>query len=210
MDALETQRQLDPELDHHTPINALFHDQISAANILVMSKADMMTEADIKAVREKLTRLTKGTTPILEVNTATAPLDAIFGLGLEDEALARSEHAHHHHHDEHDHDDFKTLILSLDAVDDPIDLITAIKQCAEKHGILRIKGFVRVKGKVAPLVVQGVGARVEHYYAPSSRPRCRAVGGNRLCGYGCGGTRGAIKRTAAIMRGMQKHAPSQY
>ena len=167
MDALETQRQLDPELDHHTPINALFHDQISAANILVMSKADMMTQADISAVREKLTRLTKGTTPILEVNTATAPLDAIFGLGLEDEARARSEHAHHHHHhDEHDHDDFKTLILSLDAVDDPADLITAIKQCAEKHGILRIKGFVSVKGKVAPLVVQGVGARVEHYYAP--------------------------------------------
>ena len=170
MDALETQRQLDPELDHHTPINALFHDQIAAANILVMSKADMMTDADIKAVREKLTRLTKGTTPILEVNTADAPLDAIFGLGLEDEALARSEHTHHHHHhhhDEHDHDDFKTLILSLDAVDDPTSLITAIKQCAEKYGILRIKGFVHVKGRVAPLVVQGVGARVEHYYAPN-------------------------------------------
>ena len=40
--ALEAQRAADEELDHESPIDELFSDQIGAANLIVLSKADML------------------------------------------------------------------------------------------------------------------------------------------------------------------------
>jgi cobalamin biosynthesis protein CobW len=181
MSALEAQRQLDPELDHDTPINELFHDQLSAANILVMAKTDLMTKEDKAKVRDKLGRLMAQDTPVIETDASNAPMGAIFGLGLEDEAFARSEHSlhdHHHDHDDDDHDDhdddhhhdhghdaFKTVIMTLPPLGDSVDIVHAIRDLAGPGGILRAKGFLAVQGKVAPLVIQAVGSRVDHYYA---------------------------------------------
>jgi len=186
MGALEAQRQLDPELDHDTPINELFHDQLSAANILVMAKTDLMTDADKIKVREKLGRLMANDTPVIETNAGNAPMGAIFGLGLEDEAFARSAHSlhdHHHHDDDHDddhddhndhhpdhehdhgHDAFKTVIMTLPPLGNSVDIVNAIRDLAGPGGMLRAKGFLAVQGKVAPLVIQAVGSRVDHYYA---------------------------------------------
>ena len=182
MGALEAQRQLDPELDHDTPINELFHDQLSAANILVMAKTDLMTDADKIKVREKLGRLMAKDTPVIETNAGNAPMGAIFGLGLEDEAFARSAnslHDHHHHDDDHDdhddhhhdhdhdhgHDAFKTVIMTLPPLGNSVDIVNAIRDLAGPGGMLRAKGFLAVHGKVAPLVIQAVGSRVDHYYA---------------------------------------------
>ncbi len=201
MGALETQRQLDPELDHDTPINELFHDQLSAANILVMAKTDIMTDADKMKVRDKLSRLMANDTPVIETNASNAPMGAIFGLGLEDEAFARSAHSlhDHHHHDHHDddhhdnhddhghdhhhdhghdhgHDAFKTVIMALPPLDDASDIVNAIHDLAGPGGMLRAKGFLSVQGKVAPLVVQAVGSRVDHYYAQADMTGADSTG----------------------------------
>ncbi|HCD49488.1 MAG TPA: cobalamin biosynthesis protein CobW, partial [Alphaproteobacteria bacterium] len=101
LNALEAQRQADPELDHETPVDELFRDQVAAANILIVSKGDLIDGAAGERVTGRLNALTDGTTPVMITRGDTAPLKAIFGLGLEDEAFARSEHFdhHHHHHD---------------------------------------------------------------------------------------------------------------
>ena len=200
MGALETQRQLDPELDHDTPINELFHDQLSAANILVMAKTDVMTDDDKTKVRDKLARLMAHDTPVIETDATNAPMGAIFGLGLEDEAFARSAHSlhdHHHHdhdddHDDHDddhhhhehghehgHDAFKTVIMALPPLDDKVDIVAAIRELAGPGGMLRAKGFLAVKGKVAPLVIQAVGSRVDHYYAQLDMTGADSTGNNQ-------------------------------
>jgi len=143
--------------------------------------------------------------PIVETTATSAPLSALFGLGLEAEAFERSAHTlhdHHHEHDDdhdhdHDHDDdhhyittgmihghdaFQTVILSIPPLDTAEQVVDAIKELAEPGGMLRAKGFLTVTGKRAPLVVQAVGSRVEHYYTPtgSAMPTDDNAGQGRL------------------------------
>ena len=189
-DALEAQRQADPELDHETPVEHLFHDQVSAANLLVVSKGDLIDQPAQAKVTAQLKDLTHDQTPVLMTSGQGAPLAAIFGLGLEDEAFARSQDYHHHHHDhghdhdddhdhdhdddhhhhhdhDHGHDDFISRVIAIPEIDDQDAFITRLKEQAKAHGLLRAKGFLKVKGKALPLVVQAVGARVDHYYGGS-------------------------------------------
>ena len=182
-DALEAQRQADPELDHETPVEHLFHDQVSAANLLVVSKGDLIDPSTQEKVTAQLKDLTHDQTPVLMTSGQGAPLAAIFGLGLEDEAFARSQDYHHHHHDhdhdhddddhhhhhdhDHGHDDFISRVISIPEIDDQDGFINRLKDQAKAHGLLRAKGFLKVKGKALPLVVQAVGARVDHYYGGS-------------------------------------------
>ena len=182
-DALEAQRKADPELDHETPVEHLFHDQVSAANLLVVSKGDLIDDAAKDRVSDQLNKLTHGETPVLMTAGQGAPLAAIFGLGLEEEAFARSKDYHHHHHHDHDHDDdhdhdhdhhhhdhdhghddFISSVVSIPEIEDHEVFVARLKEQAKKHGLLRAKGFLKVKGKALPLVVQAVGARVDHYF----------------------------------------------
>ena len=176
--ALDAQRQADPELDHDTPVEHLFEDQVAAANLLVVSKGDLIDEAAQAKVSTQLKALTKDQTPVLMTNGKGAPLAAIFGLGLEDEAFARSQDYHHHHHhddddhdDDHDHDhghdDFISTVVTIPEIDDHLAFVDRLKIAAKAHGLLRAKGFIKVKGKALPLVVQAVGARVDHYFGGS-------------------------------------------
>lgn len=184
LSAVETQRRNDPELDHDTPINELFHDQLSAANILVLSKTDLMSDDEKQHVKAKLDRMMTQNAPVVETSAGSAPISALFGLGLEAEAFRRSAHSlhdqhHHHHHDDHDdhhhhdddhhhhdhgHDAFHTVVLSVPPLETAEQIVDAIAALAEPGGMLRAKGFLTVTGKRAPLVVQAVGGRVEHYY----------------------------------------------
>ena len=186
-DALDAQRKADPELDHDTPVEELFHDQVSAANLLVISKGDLLNEDQQNHVQADLKKLTKDATPLLMTQGKGAPLNAIFGLGLEDEAFARSEHYHHHHHhDDHDHDhdhdhhhhdhdhhhhdhehghdEFNSVVISIPEIADHLAFTESLKSIAAEHGLLRAKGFLKISGKALPLVVQAVGARVDHYF----------------------------------------------
>ena len=47
-------------------------------------------------------------------------------------------------------------------------------KAAEAHDVLRMKGFVEIEGKPMRLLVQGVGARIQHQFDrkwPSDAPR---------------------------------------
>ena len=186
--ALEAQRAADEELDHESPIDELFADQIGAANLIVLSKADMLDDNGIARAREVVETKLAAPTPIILVAGGAAPMDAILGLGMEDQAHARSQHMHHHHHHhdddadhddehghhhdhhhehghEHGHDEFASFVIALDAIDDAADFQQRISAMASEFGILRAKGRVPVAGKALPFVVQAVGMRVDGYFA---------------------------------------------
>ena len=181
LDALEAQRAADEELDHDSPIDELFADQIGAANLIVLSKADLLDAAGMARARDLVEGRLEVTTPIIPVAGGAAPMDAILGLGMEEQAHARSEHSHHHHHhdDEHDddahhhhhhhhehgHDEFSSRIIALDEIDDVEVFQRTIAVLATEFGILRAKGRVAVNGKALPYVIQAVGRRVDGYFA---------------------------------------------
>lgn len=67
-------------------------------------------------------------------------------------------------HDEHDHDDFESFHLLLPEIAAPEELGRRLRSVLAEHDVLRVKGFASVAGKEMRLVVQGVGARIRHYY----------------------------------------------
>ena len=178
LDALEAQRAADEELDHESPIYELFADQIGAANLIVLSKADMLDETALGKARTAIEAQLPEPTPIIPVSGGAAPMDAILGLEMETQAHARSEHSHHHHHHhdhvdddhhhhdhDHGHDEFASHVIELGAVDDAEALQAEIAAIASEYGVLRAKGRVSVAGKALPFVVQAVGRRVDGYFA---------------------------------------------
>ena len=180
LDALEAQRAADDELDHESPIDELFADQIGAANLIVLSKADMLDETALGKARAAVEAQLPEPTPIIPVSGGAAPMDAILGLEMETQAHARSEHSHHHHHHhhhdhvdddhhhhdhDHGHDEFASHVIELGAVDDAEALQAEIAAIASEYGVLRAKGRVSVAGKALPFVVQAVGRRVDGYFA---------------------------------------------
>ena len=102
--ALEAQREADEELDHESPIEELFQDQISAANLIVLSKADLLDEKAEGRARQAVMDRLDSPAPVISVSQESVPMEAILGIGMEEEAFARARH-HHHHHYGHDHPD---------------------------------------------------------------------------------------------------------
>jgi len=53
--ALEAQRQADPSLDHLSDITELFHDQLEAADLVLLSRSDRLSGEQISALQGELT-----------------------------------------------------------------------------------------------------------------------------------------------------------
>ena len=170
MAALEAQRAADEELDHDSPIDELFKDQIGAANMIVLSKADQLDAAGEASARAVIESHLAGPTPIIVAANGVAPMDAILGLDMEEQAHERARHSHHHdhHHHDHGHDAFSSFIIAMPKITSVTAAELQIATLAGEFGILRAKGRLSVDGKTLPLVVQAVGQRVDSYFARAS------------------------------------------
>ena len=164
-EAVAKQRAADPMLDHDSPLEEVFEDQLMCADLVVLNKVDLLDEASLARVRDDIAaRLKPG---VKLASTSHARIDAAILLGLEAAAEDDLDTRPSHHDDidgEHDHDDFESFTLSLDPVADPRALQRRIEAVIAAHGILRIKGIVEVANKDMRHVIQAVGARVQGYY----------------------------------------------
>tara|TARA_B100001564_G_scaffold47432_2_gene34624 strand:- start:371 stop:1495 length:1125 start_codon:yes stop_codon:yes gene_type:complete len=170
MAALEAQRAADEDLDHDSPIDELFKDQIGAANMIVLSKADQLDAAGEASARAVIESHLAGPTPIIVAANGVAPMDAILGLDMEEQAHERAGHSHHHdhHHHDHGHDAFSSFIIAMPKITSVKAVELQIATLAGEFGILRAKGRLSVDSKALPLVVQAVGQRVDSYFARAS------------------------------------------
>ena len=91
LEALEGQRAADEELDHDSPIDELFKDQISAADLIMLSKADMLDDVGVGRARAAVEAHLHDNA-IITVAGGKAPLSAVLGLDMEDEAHHRAKH----------------------------------------------------------------------------------------------------------------------
>ncbi len=165
LEAIAAQRQADPTLDHETPLQELFEDQLACADLVVLSKTDLVDETArsqvIDRVQQELPRAVK------IVDSDRGQLDPNLLLGFQS-AVEDNLHTRPSHHDteeDHDHDDtIDSTHLILDRQFDPDQLQTQLEQLVQDQEIYRVKGFVAVANKPMRLVVQGVGKRFERFY----------------------------------------------
>ncbi|MCW6510649.1 cobalamin biosynthesis protein CobW [Lichenifustis flavocetrariae] len=161
---LLAQRAADASADHDNPLEEVYEDQLLCADLIVLNKADLLSESEIGTVRGDVQAVVPRAVKI--VTTSEGRLDPAILLGLEaaaeDDLAARP--SHHDMEEGHDHDDFDSFVLDVPALDDPAKFVERLKQVAEEHDVLRMKGFLEVRGKPMRLLVQGVGTRFRQQF----------------------------------------------
>lgn len=161
---VDAQRLADDSLDHETPLSEVFEDQISCADIILLTKPDLAGAEGVAKAKAIIAAEAPRVLPVVEVAEGVVDPRVILGLeaAAEDDMDARP--SHHDGHDDHEHDDFESIVVDLPELDSPEQLVTAIERLANELNILRVKGYASVKGKPMRLLVQAVGARVRHQY----------------------------------------------
>jgi len=171
--AVEAQRQADDMLDHETPLGELFEDQVNCADLIILSKSDLLDKERLELVKTSVAKESRNGVQIIAAQNGKLPLDVLLGLDMQAEADNRlSHHERHHaqngqdpdHHHHHDHDDFETFHIKLGTIEDEAALKAKLIETIKAHDILRLKGFVSVAGKDMRLVIQAVGPRLDAYY----------------------------------------------
>ncbi|WP_187431294.1 P-loop guanosine triphosphatase YjiA [Roseobacter fucihabitans] len=162
--AVDAQRAADESIDHETPLSEVFEDQISCADIILLTKPDLAGPEGVAKAKAFIATHAPRPLPVVEVAEGMVDPRIILGLeaAAEDDMNARPSH-HDGPHD-HDHEDFESIVVDIPEVADPEDLVRAVQVLANEHNILRIKGYAAVAGKPMRLLVQAVGARVRHQY----------------------------------------------
>jgi cobalamin biosynthesis protein CobW len=158
------QRAEDPSLDHDDPIEEVFEDQLACADLVVLSKSDLVSPQQLTDIEARLKGTLRPGVVTVRAQGTLAP-QILIGLAsaAEDDLAARQ--GHHGEEEDHDHDDFDSIVVKPSAAGSIDVMRTRIADALGLAGVLRVKGHARIDGKPAPVVVQGVGDRVELSFA---------------------------------------------
>ncbi|SEO49691.1 cobalamin biosynthesis protein CobW [Salinihabitans flavidus] len=162
--AVDAQRAADDSLDHETPLSEVFEDQISCADIVLLTKPDLAGPEGVKKARDIIATEAHRPLPVVEVAEGHVDPRIILGLNAAAEDDIDNRPSHHDGADDHEHDDFESVVIDLPEQADPQALAARIETLARTQNILRVKGYAAVAGKPMRLLVQAVGARVRHQY----------------------------------------------
>ena len=190
-EALEAQRRADPSLDHIQAIEELFEDQLGAADLVLVSRSDVVAPDRLAAVCEALRpRLRPGTTvlPIRrgvvdpQLVLATSADEPLHPAHADEEPSDHShephapeahhdhdhDHQHHHHEHEHEHHDHSHVAMHAVVVRrsgqwDRQELERRLRELILREPVLRLKGRLHQAGRL-PLQIQAVGPRLDCWF----------------------------------------------
>ncbi|MCA1370069.1 cobalamin biosynthesis protein CobW [Bradyrhizobium sp. BRP14] len=197
-DKVDALRINDENLDHESPLEELFEDQLTAADLIVLNKTDLIDADGLKSVREEVASRISRKATMIEAKNGEVAAAILLGLGVGTEGEIANRKSHHElEHEageEHDHDEFDSFVVELGAIADPAHFIERLKGVIAEHDVLRLKGFADVPGKPMRLLIQAVGSRIDQYYDRAWTPGERR--GTRLVVIGLHNMDEAAVRTA--------------
>ena len=169
VERVEAQRRADDSLDHDPSLRELLDDQLSAADLVIVSKNDLLSDAEREQVRSTVSARVPAAVKTAYLSHGDAQLEMLMGIGSAAEERIDSVHNHHDHHHEHGehhehaHDHFDSFVLTLGEVDGE-QLLTVLADLLQRHDVYRVKGFVALPGKPMRQVLQAVGERVDRHF----------------------------------------------
>lgn len=171
-EAIAAQRQADDSLEHETPLQELFADQLACADLVVLNKTDLVDTATKTQVEEFIKQELPRVVKIVESHQGKLDTSVLLGFQAAVEDNLDSRPSHHDTEEDHDHDDEITSThVILDRTFDPEKLQQQLQTLAHQKEIYRIKGFVAVPNKSMRLVMQGVGTRFDKFYDRPWQPQ---------------------------------------
>lgn len=166
---VQAQRLADESLDHDPSLKELLDDQLSAADLVVVSKNDLLDEDARKRVKTIVDGLVPSEVKTTYISNGEVPLDIL--MGIEAATEEKIDHIHNHHdahhahgeHHDHAHDHFDSFVITLGEVDaDKIQSV--LNTLLAAHTIYRAKGFAALPGKPMRQVIQAVGKRLDVHF----------------------------------------------
>jgi cobalamin biosynthesis protein CobW len=164
-EAVDAQRQADDNLEHETPLQELFEDQLACADLVILNKTDLVN-SQVKAeveelIKQELPRVVK----MVESTNGEIDISILLGIQSAVEDNLDSRPSHHDSEEDHDHDEeINSAHVIFDRSFDPEMLLIQLQKLVQQQEIYRVKGFVAVPNKSMRLVMQGVGNRFEKFY----------------------------------------------
>ena len=171
--AVEAQRQADPSLDHLDALEDLFADQLQAADLVLVSRADRLDGPALAALQGRLASQVRAGTPVLPMTRGEVDASLVLSapVSTDVQALPRLEQDqddHDHDHDDHDHDHSHVAMAAV-MVQRPgpytrQEIEERLAALLADQPVLRLKGRLLQEGKLLPLQIQAVGPRLECWY----------------------------------------------
>jgi cobalamin biosynthesis protein CobW len=168
-DLVQAQRLADEGLNHDPSLRELLDDQLSAADLVIVSKNDLLSDAERERVKQVVSAVVPDSVKVIYVNDGEIASDMLMGIDAAAESHIDHVHNHHDHHHEHGahhehaHDHFDSFVIKLGEVDSD-KLQTILKQLLADNNIYRAKGFAALPGKPMRQVLQAVGERLEAHF----------------------------------------------
>jgi len=166
---VQAQRLADDSLDHDPSLQELLDDQLSAADLVIVSKNDLLDDAERNRVEAAVTAKVPEAVKVTYISDGEVASDMLMGVDAAAEERINHVHTHHdHHHDhghhhEHAHDHFDSFVITLGEVDSD-KLQAVLKQLLAEYNIFRAKGFAALPGKPVRQVLQAVGERLDVHF----------------------------------------------
>ncbi len=166
---VQLQREADDSLDHETPIEELFSDQLSCADMVVLNKSDLVDGKTLGEIENLLRAEMKEGAAVVPAEMGNVSADILLGIGAAAESDLDSRHSSHEKHHEngadHEHDeDIDSVVVEIKSEISPENLIAALQKTVREHEIYRIKGFAKISDKPMRMLIQGVGERFDSYF----------------------------------------------
>jgi cobalamin biosynthesis protein CobW len=150
--------------DHDNPLEEVFDDQLLCADMVLLNKIDLVDTAGLDQAHARMAdKLRPGVQVIATRQSVLDPM-VVLGLAASAEDDLDSRPSLHDSATDHDHDDFESFAVAMPEIDDSETLSRRLGMIIAEHDILRLKGFLAIKGKPARQVVQAVGARLDVYF----------------------------------------------
>ncbi|MBD1891316.1 cobalamin biosynthesis protein CobW [Coleofasciculus sp. FACHB-SPT9] len=164
-EAVDAQRQEDPNLEHETPLQELFEDQLACADLVVLNKTDLVNATQQAEVVELVERELSRAVKMVPSDRGKLDPEVLLGFQSAVEDNLDNRPSHHDTEEDHDHDEEITSTqVILNRAFDPQKLQKQLEALVQQQEIYRIKGFVAVPNKAMRLVLQGVGTRFDQFY----------------------------------------------
>lgn len=163
-EAVAQQRAADSSLDHDNPLEEVYEDQLLCADLVVLNKTDLMSDAERRDVAGQIKSTIPRAVKVVETEGGRIDTSVLLGLGAAAENDLAARPSHHDNEADHEHDDFETFIVDIPQLTNAEALAKRLAEVAEAHDVLRIKGFADVAGKPMRLLIQGVGQRIQSHF----------------------------------------------
>ena len=161
IEAVERQRLADESIKHGTPLSEVFEDQINCADIVLLTKTDLVNEDQLDIAKKYINEISDRNIPILENQNGNIDPSVILDLEFQSEKDLFNRKSHHDdHNDDHDHEDFESFVLELNLIKDQDSLVNKIQRFINIYSVLRVKGYIEVKNKPMRFLIQAVGSRI--------------------------------------------------